>query len=243
MHRRLRHLLLAAAAALPMHAARAELLLVTEESPPNNMTVNGVLTGLATDKVAEMMRRAGVAYRMEVLPWARAYLAALNKGDTCIFSTTRTPEREPLFKWIGPLAANHWVLYGLSEREWKLKTLDEARPFSIGTYRADVRDEYLRQRGFRVDAAVDDDINPRKLLLRRIELWATNPAKAEPLLRQHGWQERIRPVLRFNSTQLYLACNAGVDDATVARLVGALAAMEADGTVRSIERFYDADKR
>jgi polar amino acid transport system substrate-binding protein len=82
----------------------AALTLTTEEYPPFNMTdaQTGRPAGIAVDKVVEMIHRANEPFTITSYPWARAYQMAVKVDDTCVFSTSRTPERETLFTWIGP---------------------------------------------------------------------------------------------------------------------------------------------
>jgi polar amino acid transport system substrate-binding protein len=51
------------------------------------------------------------------------------------------------------------------------------------------------------------------------------------------------PVLTFKQIRVYLACNRAVPDALVARMSGALASMERDGSRRAIMHKYDAWER
>ena len=87
-------------------AQSAALRLTTENSPPFNMMEGDKIVGRATDLVREMAERAKLTISIDMLPWARAYNMALKDADTCVFSTTRTPEREPLFQWVAPLGAS-----------------------------------------------------------------------------------------------------------------------------------------
>ncbi|WP_229455671.1 ABC transporter substrate-binding protein [Massilia sp. KIM] len=226
-----------AAAAAPAHAG-TRLYITTETSAPSSMLDKGRVVGIATDKVREAMLRAGVTYSIELLPWKRAYTAALQRSDTCVYSTTRTPEREPLFKWVGPTDGAQWVLMGRADRQWRIGSLDEARGLRIGTYNGDARDHFLRERGLQVDAAPNDLINPRKLLLGRIDLWAASLRSGSKVLEQHGWDKQIVPVYVFNRIEVYLACNRGVPDEVVNRLNAAFAEIARDGTGRRIERAY-----
>jgi polar amino acid transport system substrate-binding protein len=219
--------------------AAPRLYLTTEASAPSSMREGGKVVGIATDKVREMMVRAGAAYTIELLPWKRAYTAALERPDACVFSTSRVPERERLFKWIGPLDEAQWVLMGRADRDYQLRNLDDARRYRIGTYNGDARDQYLRGRGFAVDPAQDDMVNPRKLLLKRIDLWAASVRYGSTVLEQNGWGSRIVPVLVFNRIQVYLACNPAVPDALVARMNAAADEMVRDGSMRRIERNYE----
>ena len=227
----------AAEAAAP--ASRPRLTITTETSAPSSMLEGTRVTGIATDKVREAMQRAGVDYSIELLPWKRAYLAAQQRPDACVYSTSRTPERENLFKWVGPTAVAEWVMLARADRKLLLRSLEDARGLRIGTYNGDARDAYLRSRGFRVDAANEDLANAGKLLLDRIDLWAASLRTGTTILSRYGYDKKIVPLLVFNRIELYLACNPGVPDAVVARLNAAFASMERDGTARRIERRYE----
>ena len=49
------------------------LKLLTEENPPLNYTENKKLTGMGTDVVQEMGKRAKLKLDIEVMPWTKAY--------------------------------------------------------------------------------------------------------------------------------------------------------------------------
>lgn len=226
--------------AMAVPAQAAALYITTETAAPSSMLdARGQVVGIATDKVRAALERANVAYTIELLPWKRAYAAARRRQDACVYSTTRTPEREALFKWVGPLDTAQWVLMARADRRIALRNLEDARPYRIGTYNGDARDHYLRRRGFTVDAAPHDLINPRKLLLGRIDLWAAALRPGSPVLEQNGWAGKIVPVLAFNQRDVFLACNRGVPDAVVDRLNDAFAVLEREGALGRIERAYD----
>jgi len=232
-------LLWAAAAA---HAQTPRLTILTEHAPPTSMLADGSessVVGSGSDKVREVMLRTGVAYTIELQPWKRAYTAALTRPYTCVFSTTRLPEREQLFKWIGPTDGAEWVLLGRADRGYALTTLDDARALRIGTYNGDARDTFLRERGFIVDPVQDDMINPQKLLMGRIDLWAASLRRGSVMLEQNGWTGKIVPVLSMKQVDVYLACNLSVPDALVARMNAAVEAMHRDGTMKKIDRKYE----
>ncbi|MFC5480334.1 substrate-binding periplasmic protein [Massilia suwonensis] len=216
------------------------LYITTEAAAPSSMLDGeGKVVGISTDKVRAAFERAGLAHTIELLPWKRAYAAAAARGDACVYSTSRTPEREAHFKWVGPIDSAEWVLMAPANRRFALRTLEDARPYRIGTYNGDARDQFLRSRGFRVDSAPNDLTNPRKLLLGRIDLWAAALRVGSPVLEQNGWAGQIVPVLVFNRIDVYLACNRAVPDELIARLNGAFDGLERDGTMRKIERAYD----
>ncbi|WP_307726607.1 ABC transporter substrate-binding protein, partial [uncultured Massilia sp.] len=226
-----------AAAAVAVEPAR--LYITTELLAPSSMMEGGRVVGIATDKVREAMRRSGVDYRIEVLPWKRAYHAALTRGDACVYSTTRTPEREALFKWVGPTDIAQWVMLGRADRKLRLRSLADARGLRIGTYNGDAREAWLRSRGFTLDSTSNDLSNLNKLMAGRIDLWAASMRSDSNVLARFGYEKQVVPLLVFNEIGVYLACNRAVPDELVGRLNGAFADMARDGTGRRIERSYE----
>lgn len=229
---------LAAAGSLS-HAAEPALTLTAESMVPAVVIENGRITGHAAEKVHEIMRRAGIAYHIKILPWKRAYVLAENEPSTCVFMTTRTPERESRFVWIGPISRTDWTLYGRAGRNYNVTRLIDARGLRIGGYNGDVRGEFLAARGFKVDFAPNDDSNPKKLMVGRIDLWVNSARSSRPVLQRLGLEGKVVPVLVFHEARLYLACNPATDAAQVTRMHAALRGMEADGTFKEIERRFD----
>jgi polar amino acid transport system substrate-binding protein len=217
----------------------ATLNITTEDSPPYNMAEGGKVIGISTDKVRAMMARTAIDYTIELVPWRRAYGSALRLPDTCVYSTTRTPEREMLFKWVGPVASSEWTLYGLSDRKFKLAKLEDAQNLRIGTYSGDVRDAFLRSRGYKVDTAREDVQNLAMLTAGRIDLWASGKYEGNAMILSHGLAGKIVPVLTFNKAELYLACNRSVSDTLIERMNASLATMERDGSAKAYEQKYE----
>ena len=92
--------------------ASVGLRIYTENSPPANYLAGGRLQGLSVEIVREILRRRNIPDSIEMVPWARGYALALNQPNVALFSTTRLPQREKLFKWVGPIYSQTWGLYG-----------------------------------------------------------------------------------------------------------------------------------
>ena len=231
-------ILAASILALPLAAQAGSLLLFTENTPPDIMRDGDRIIGISPDKVKEIMSRAGITYTIEIMAWRRAYEMALRTPGSCVFSTSRTPDREALFKWVGPLREVDWTLYGLANPPFQLATLEDAKKLRIGGYSGDVRAQYLLERGFTVDIAPDNFSNPRKLMGKRIDLWVTSHQLANGLLAQEGLAGKIVPLLTFHTSRAYLACNKAVPDTMVAAMSAAMAEILKDGTSTAIDRKY-----
>lgn len=221
--------------------ARGEtLVLATEEYPPFNMTnpKTNEITGISTDKVLELMRRADEKYQLKVYSWSRAFMMGQKEPNTCVYSTTRTPEREAQFKWVGPLVKNNWVVFAKAGDTRKPKALEDLRPYVMGTYRNDAVERFLKLEGFKVDTANYDADNPKKLLYGRFDFWATGELLGLAILKEQGLLNQIVPLFTFSQTELYLACNPDMAQAHIDKLNQILRDMERDGTSAAIEKKY-----
>lgn len=244
-------LVLACASVLFAAGARAaqtpdtSLVLLTENFPPYNMAKNGKnfaqgenINGIAVDIVREMFKRAGINYSLTLrFPWERIYKLALDQPGYGVFVTARLPDREPLFKWVGPIGPDDWILLARDDSKIALQSLEQARKYRIGAYKGDAIAETLAKQGLKPQVVLKDQDNARKLVGGQIDLWATGDPAGRYLARQEG-VTGLKTVLRFHSTQLYLALNKEVPDETVARLQAALDQLREEGVVEEIMGRY-----
>lgn len=223
----------------------ASLVLLTENFPPYNMAKNGKnfakdenIEGIAVDIVRETFKRAGISYNLTLrFPWERIYKLALEKPGYGVFVMARLPDREALFKWVGPIGPDDWVLLAKADSKIQLDGLEHARRYKIGAYKGDAIAETLEKQGLNPVVVLRDQDNAQKLLDGQIDLWATGDPAGRYLARQVG-VTGLRTVLRFNSAQLYLALNKEVPDELVAKLQAALDQLRKDGVVDEIMAKY-----
>ncbi|RON59421.1 amino acid ABC transporter substrate-binding protein [Pseudomonas fluorescens] len=244
-------LVLASASLLLINNARAEnspdtdLVLLTENFPPYNMAKNGKnfaqgenINGIATDIVREMFQRAGITYSLTLrFPWERVYKLALENPGYGAFVMARLPDREKLFKWVGPIGPDDWIMLAKADSKITLETLEDARQYKIGAYKGDAIAETLAKQGLKPIVVLRDQDNAKKLVGGQIDLWATGDPAGRYLARQDG-VTGLKTVLRFNSAELYLALNKDVPDTVVAKLQAALDQMRKDGVVDEIMGRY-----
>ncbi|WP_421683168.1 ABC transporter substrate-binding protein [Stutzerimonas urumqiensis] len=217
----------------------------TENFPPFNMADNAKnfayeknISGINTEIVQEMFRRAEVPYDMALrFPWSRIYDQTLEKADHALFSTTFTEARKPLFKWVGPLAGTGWVLLARPGSDLRLGSLVEAASYKVGAYKNDAVSQYLEGQGLEPINALQDSKNVDKLLKGEIDLWATTDPVGPYLAKQEG-VTGLATALRFSDAELFLAFNLDTPDEVIQRLQAALDAMKADGTVEQIKARY-----
>jgi len=156
----------------------ADLTYMTEEYPPFNYSKNGKLMGVAVDLLRAIWLEMGVPEQeILVFPWARAYKMAQTKPGTVLFSTTRNPEREHLFKWVGPIKSNPIGLIAKKDRHIKIDSFRDAKNYKIGTIREDYSETALANKGFDLDSferTAKLISNIKKLDIGRIDLLVNN---------------------------------------------------------------------
>lgn len=221
-------------------AQAVELRIVTESFPPYQMADDkGHVYGLAADKVHALLKRVHQPYSMKMLPWKQAFDLAKSQRDTCVFSTTRTLDRELVFHWVGPIGYSDWTMYALSARGYKFKLLSDLKALKIGSYQGDIRDAFLRQNGFKPDAAANDQLNLDRLLQKKIDVWVSDRFTASGMIARRHLQQDVVPVFSFNRVDLYLACHPETQKGTVETLNKALLLMNADGSSERLEKPYE----
>ena len=221
------------------------LVLLTENFPPYNMAKNGKnfakdenIEGIAVDIVRETFKQAGISYNLTLrFPWERIYKLALEKPGYGVFVMARLPDREALFKWVGPIGPDDWVLLAKADSKIQLTDLEHARSYKIGAYKGDAIAQTLEKRGLKPIIVLRDQDNAQKLMEGQIDLWATGDPAGRYLARQVG-VSGLKTVLRFNSAQLYLALNKEVPDEVVAKLQAALDQLRKEGVVDQIMARY-----
>ncbi|AEA66488.1 MULTISPECIES: substrate-binding periplasmic protein [Pseudomonas] len=228
-----------------VRAADTSLVLLTENFPPYNMAKNGKnfaqdenIHGIAVDIVREVFKRADISYSLTLrFPWERIYKLALENPGYGVFVMARLPEREKLFKWVGPIGPDDWIMLAKADSKIALGSLEQARQYKVGAYKGDAIAETLAKQGLNPIVVLRDQDNAKKLVNGQIDLWATGDPAGRYLARQEGVTD-LKTVLRFNSAELYLALNKDVPDDVVARLQKALDELRKEGEVDAIMARY-----
>lgn len=221
------------------------MLLLTENFPPYNMAKNDKnfarednIHGIAADVVREMFKRCGIEYEMILrFPWARIYRSALENPGHGVFVTARLPEREALFKWVGPIGHDDWVLLGKGDSPLVLNNLADAQQYLVGAYKDDAIASHLIEQGLEPITSLRDQANVQKLISGQIDLWATGDPAGRYLALQEG-VDGLKTILRFNRVGLYLALNLEVPDEVVNKLQTELDQMRQEGFVDKISNHY-----
>ena len=218
-----------------------DIVFMTEQYPPYNFEEHNELRGIAVDTLVLMLQGAGSKQTREdikLLPWARGYNRVLSEPNTCLFSTTRTEEREHLFKWVGPIAPEVVGLIARKERNIKIGSVEDIEKHKVGTIRDDVAEQYLFIAGISLDdmeRVAETILNIRKLNRGRIDLWAYDQNVAMWELKANGFNPvDYESVYVLGRKDQYFAFHKGTPDSVVQKLQAALDTLKADGEYEKI---------
>lgn len=203
--------------AMSLPVSAAPLVINTEDYPPFNYAGGqGQILGSATKVLRTALRAADIEAEFRLLPWARAYTAARLREQHCVYSTTRTAERESLFRWAGPLVVNEWAAFSLAERNIQAASMDQLARLRVGSFREDAVGNYVEAKGIKVLRARNERENLARLDAGLVDVIVTGKATGEFLA---GAQNvALHHQFTFYRAPLYLACHPSVSKQRMARL-------------------------
>lgn len=216
--------------ACPTHAETVAF--TTEEYPPFVYRDGKEVKGAATEQVQQVMAAIGADFTIAVMPWARAYAEAQSTPMTCVFATAHNAARDKLFKWVEPLLIDRNILIKHAGSAITAENLDEAKQYTVGTWREDYTEKLLRQSNFpRIDVATDFKATLKKLMSDRIDLMPISEFYFDKL-KQEG--QPIEKVVPFSQQPLAVACQKDFPNELQKKMQTALDKLIADGTQKSI---------
>ncbi|MBK3918556.1 transporter substrate-binding domain-containing protein [Pseudomonas stutzeri] len=233
-------------ALLPFASASADgetINLLTQNFPPfsmaddsKNFAKEDAISGIDADVVAALFKRADVPYAMTLrFPWSRLQKLGEKTPGFAVFSLSRTPEREPKYKWVGPLSEIQIVLLKTPESQVQVSSLEDARQNRIGSKDGSVGSQYLINRGIEVQSSLID--TPAKLKAGQFDLWATTNPSGEYEAKQAGVGPLV-VALTLSRVDLYLALNKETPDAVVEKLQRTLDQMKQEGLLQQAGQRY-----
>ncbi len=241
---------LSLAAAVP--AGATDLDAFTEALPPLNYEAHGQVVGFSSELLDLMAADAGISVRKQLLPWQRAYETVTRQANTLIYSLVRTPERETLFQWVGPISARRMMVYRHRDRtDITVRTLDDARAYRIGVTLESAAAKSLAQQGFArasaqqapgpgLDMGLNDQANVKKFLARRFDLLVMLDWAAAYHVRAEGLDpDVLQPVLVLDDASSYwYGVSLNTPPELVKKLNTALQKIKADGRYQQLRHKY-----
>lgn len=199
-----------------------QITFYTESYPPANYMEKNKLVGISVDSLKLMWEDLEMSEQnIALVPWARGYRNVLKSPNTALFTTSRTPAREHLFKWVGPLFKSVHVLMAKKSAGLKFVNLGDVLGYRVATIQGDVSEISLQQIGF-------PDFNMAKVSnLERAFAMMESDRVDMMMVSVHGFQHLTKglkvdpseyePVWQVNQFGNYIAFNLGTPDEVIQR--------------------------
>ena len=210
-----------------------KLKFLSSEMPPFGVLKNGKPRGLVVDIQNEIMRRLGRADSIEFNHWNIVYERALTEPNTVLWPPSRTPEREHLFKWVGPLIPEKIVFYARKDSKLIIESLEEANNVAgIATVSGFASENLLKEKGFtNLVSQRSQTQAPDALKFGRADLWiSSNITMKQTSLDANVDPDLFEPVFVVKEIPSYLAFSKSVPDILVNRWQSTLDEMKRDGS-------------
>ncbi len=223
--------------ALSCARKETEMTILTENYPPLSYVEDGVVSGYGAEIVAAIQEELNTDVTPQLMDWEKAYQRALNEKNIVLFTMERTPEREELFHFIGPLGENTAFFYARADSEIELQDLAAAREVSsIATTKDWFTEQHLIEQGFtNLVSSVDPVQTLHMVMNEEAELGVFTDITFPELVLSAGYEPTdLVPVLSLMSSHYYIAISRGTDSSIVEKWENAFAALQNDGTVAAI---------
>jgi len=209
---------------IPSTARPQSLKVYTEPLPPVHHEENGQIVGIATEIVKEIFRKAGYQADIEIYPWKRSYLMVQKQKNQFIYTLNRTPAREKLFKWIGPILAKRTYLYKLRGRDdIRLTSLADAKNYVTAVILGHSLTTKMESLGFEdkihLVKTPNKSIQTKVFLNKRCDLITGNEYTIYRALKSSNLKmSDVEPALFVSSSGYYLGAHPDTDPDIVERL-------------------------
>jgi len=214
------------------------LQIYTEQYPPLTFRNNsGEISGFGTDIVREIMKRNDTYANITLSLWSIGYDLALVNPNFCLFTMDRTPIRDTLFQWVGPLGTNATYFYTLAGSGITITSLEDAKNLSaIGTVTSWFSDQYLRDLGFtNLVSDPDPEVVTEMLFQGHVDAFVCSSVTFPDILRSLNYSyDQVVPEYVLMSSDYYVAFSKNTSLDLVGQWQSALEAMKTDGTYDAI---------
>jgi len=229
---------------LPGEVPPGILQLVTEQYPPVTFMKDGRPSGFVADMVREIAARQGIPDNVRLTSWKNAYNMALVYPKVLLFSAERTPEREVLFQWVGPVGKNSAILYAKKDSGVRIGSLEEARNVAaIATTTDWFTEQHLKRLGFsNLLSSPDPRANVEQLMNGEAQLSVFTDITIPAIVRSAGYgMTDLEPVFTVGRTYFYIALSRDTPAEVVDAWQSTLDELKRDGTFERIYRSYLPD--
>lgn len=229
--------------------AKDGILVVTEEWPPFNYMEDGKITGFSTELVTRILKIMNKEYKIRMLPSMRTTHLLNTRPKTIMFSMFRTPERDLIYKWVGPLCDGSIFFYKRRDRTIKIESLEDIKKVNrVACRQEGLIPKLLLKKGFtNLDKTATNSLQIYEKLLRGrcdLAISDTDLGVAYSLKQLNTPMDVVEKIpIKIYEAELYIAFSRDIPDKDIQQWQSALDKLKTDGIYENIFHKYVTDKK
>lgn len=216
--------------------------LFVEEAKPyhynTGVSLDRRVEGSSIDMVNEIQTRIGYVNKVNLTTWTDAYAQPQYLPNSAVFTTARTPEREAMFQWVGPISSNRTYFYTLKSSGITVATIAEAKALaSVATPKNWYTHDFLIKENFNniVATAITSEEAFKQLINNEVEALLLTDVDVQWLAKENGTNltdlTQNMKALDYNG---YIAFSLNTPKSLVREWQAKLDKMKSDGTFETI---------
>jgi polar amino acid transport system substrate-binding protein len=206
--------------------------------PPLVYAKDGKLWGVAPEVVRDIQKLVGDDSELKAIPWLRGYERAQKEKMHALFAIVRIPEREKLFKWIGPIFSEGDYFFKRKANPLKINSMEEAKKVArIAVRKGGYTHQALTASGFKnLDVGPSYESSYKKLHAGRVDLVLMGELTYYYMLKNAGLDPAdFEPTnFKFADSSAWLAFSWDVTDELVEKWQKALDTLKINGVYDKI---------
>ena len=204
----------------------------TEHLPPFNYLENNQVVGSSTQLLEKLLQERGhkiAQAKINLTSWARGYHEVLYTPHTILYSMARTPEREHLFKWVGPINTLSIGLIAKKSSHVAISKPECLHNYTIAVMHDTAAEKLLLERGMKAEklerfSNVTSQL--KKLHEGRVDAMAFGIEAMYTMLEKEGINPlEYETVYILSKSELYFAFHKETDNAIIEELNATLKLM------------------
>ncbi len=178
-------------AATPPHVAASEearvSLVLSVDNWGDYITQSLPDQGVMTEIVRQSLAYEGTSISLDWTPWKRIEAIEIDTNNAFSFGWIKNSAREARWHYSNPFFEGGNIFISRADNQIVWKTFEDLKPFTIGITRGyshgEAFDTYMKN--LTITYANTDTTNIKKLLAKRIDLFAISPRVAKAEIEQH----------------------------------------------------------
>jgi len=222
---------------LPNEIPPGILQIYTEDYPPLTFQENGEISGFGTEVVREILARLDIPDNIRISSWENGYHLCLVNPNFVLFTMKRTPLREKLFNWIGPIGSNRTIFYAKKGSGIKINSMEDAEKVGkIATCSAWFTEQDLENAGFtNLVSSPNPTENVRQLVEGEVDLSIFTDITIPEIAKQAGYSiDDLEPVFTVSSGDFYIAISKGTPEHVIDEWQQVFNEIYEDGTLENL---------